>query len=112
MKAKYKILRLLVIFAMILSLGSCKKDFLQTVPTDAISTDIVLSSTENMMLALNGIHRTLYGQNGRIRYYAGQQYVIPLVSYTMDRAYQCHRNRYGLALVLFLQHYRIGKQHN
>ena len=80
MKAKYKILRLLVIFAMILSLGSCKKDFLQTVPTDAISTDIVLSSTENMMLALNGIHRTLYGQNGRIRYYAGQQYVIPLAT--------------------------------
>ncbi|HDJ32496.1 MAG TPA: RagB/SusD family nutrient uptake outer membrane protein [Bacteroidetes bacterium] len=78
MKAKYKIVRFLVIFAMILSLGSCEKDFLQTVPTDAISTDIVLSSTENMMLALNGVHRSLYAQNGRIRYYAGQQYVIPL----------------------------------
>ena len=74
-------IRYLVIFTMILSLGSCKKDFLQTVPTDAISTDIVLSSTENMMLALNGVHRSLYAQNGRIRYYAGQQYVIPLGEY-------------------------------
>lgn len=81
MKAKYLILRFVLIFSVILGLSSCDEDFLQTVPTDAVSTDIALGSTENMMLALNGVHRALYAQNGYISAYAGQQFMIPTAAY-------------------------------
>ena len=63
MKTKYKILTFSLVFAFALGLSSCSEDFLQTVPTDSVSTDIALGSTDNMMLAINGIDRTLYAQN-------------------------------------------------
>lgn len=81
MKAKYNILRFVLIFAITLGLSSCEEDFLQTVPTDAVSTDIALGSTENMMLAMNGIHRAMYAQNGYISAYAGQQFMIPTAEF-------------------------------
>ncbi len=82
MKTKYKILTYSIVFAIVLGLSSCSEDFLQTVPTDSVSTEIALGSTDNMMLAINGIHRTLYAQNPNIiRYYAGQQYMIPMAEF-------------------------------
>ena len=82
MKTKYKILTFSLIFALILGVSSCSEDFLQTVPTDSVSTEIALGSTENMMLAINGIHRTLYAQNpGIISYYAGEHFAIPTAEY-------------------------------
>ncbi|MFO7853578.1 MAG: RagB/SusD family nutrient uptake outer membrane protein [Bacteroidales bacterium] len=81
MKAKYKILRFLLIFAITLGLSSCEKDYLQTIPTDAVSTDIALGSVDNMMLAINGVHRAMYAQNGYISAYAGQQFMIPTADY-------------------------------
>jgi len=81
MKAKYKILRIALLFAFILGLGSCEEEFLQTYPTDAVSTEIALGSTENMMLAMNGIHRAMYAQNGYISAYAGQQFMIPTADF-------------------------------
>ena len=87
MKTKYKILTFSFIFALALGLSSCSEDFLQTVPTDSVSTEIALGSTDNMMLAINGMHRTLYAQNPEIvRYYAGQQYVIPLAEFAAGDA--------------------------
>jgi hypothetical protein len=82
MKTKYKILTFSLIFAFALGLSSCSEDFLQTVPTDAVSTEIALGSADNMMLAINGVHRTLYAQNpDLIRFYAGQQYMIPMAEF-------------------------------
>ncbi len=81
MKKKYITLRLGLIFAIVLGLGSCEKDFLQTVPTDSVSTDIALGSVDNMMLAMNGIHRAMYAQNGYISAYAGQEYMIPMAEF-------------------------------
>jgi len=82
MKTKYKILTFALVFAFALGLSSCSEDFLETVPTDSVSTAIALGSTDNMMLAVNGIHRTLYAQNPNIiRYYAGQEYMIPAAEY-------------------------------
>lgn len=82
MKTKYKILTFSLVFAIALGISSCSEDFLQTVPTDSVSTDIALGSTDNMMLAINGIHRTLYAQNPDIvRYYAGQEYMIPAADF-------------------------------
>ncbi|MCK0132537.1 RagB/SusD family nutrient uptake outer membrane protein [Flavobacteriaceae bacterium F08102] len=47
---------------------SCEKDFLDTSPTDQVSSDAAVSTTGNAMTALNGIHRALYvryGSQGR-----------------------------------------------
>lgn len=81
MNTKYKILTFSLIFAIALGLNSCSEDFLQTVPTDSVSTEIALGSAENMMLAINGIHRAMYAQNGQISNYAGQQFMIPTAEY-------------------------------
>ncbi|GAB2780117.1 RagB/SusD family nutrient uptake outer membrane protein [Actinomadura fibrosa] len=42
---------------------SCSEDFLDTVPTDSISAEAALSTPENMMLVLNGLHRQMYAQS-------------------------------------------------
>lgn len=81
MKTTYKILKLSLIFAFVLGISSCSEDFLQTNPTDSVSTEIALGSTDNMMLAINGIHRAMYAQNGEISNYAGQQFMIPTAEY-------------------------------
>ncbi len=57
---KNKIVALAIIAA--ISFSSCKKDFLNTSPTDAVSSDAAIASTKNGYAAINGIHRSLYIQ--------------------------------------------------
>lgn len=38
----------------------CAEDYLDTVPTDAVSETQVFSNTQNAMAALNGIHRSMF----------------------------------------------------
>lgn len=45
-----------------LSMTSCKEDYLETNPTDQVSTDMVFETVDNAWAALNGIHRILYSQ--------------------------------------------------
>ena len=42
--------------------ASCKKDYLETIPTGAIPTSLVFTTTARAATALNGIHRSLYIQ--------------------------------------------------
>jgi hypothetical protein len=72
---------LLVFIALVVS--SCEKEFLETKPTDAISSADALATAENMALIINGLHRGLYsqsqtilpgGDSGR----AGEHYWVPL----------------------------------
>lgn len=59
---------------------SCSEDFLDTVPTDSISAEAALSSPENMMLVLNGLHRQMYAQSpleGAEWSRSGQSHFIP-----------------------------------
>jgi len=51
-----------LIAALILVATSCKKSFLDTFPTTAVSADDALASTKNAYAALNGIHRIMYVQ--------------------------------------------------
>lgn len=51
---------LVIIFTVSLITTSCKKEFLETYPTDAISSTAVTETTDNAWAALNGIHRALY----------------------------------------------------
>jgi starch-binding outer membrane protein, SusD/RagB family len=60
MKKLYYSIILTVAFALIIS--SCKKDYLNTFPTDQIGSEKALSNTENAMASLNGIHRSMYFQ--------------------------------------------------
>lgn len=46
--------------ASVLSMGSCKKDYLETRPTTAIDASSVLTSVANATAAINGIHRSMY----------------------------------------------------
>ena len=60
-----KINLLLFVIAFI-TITSCSEDFLETKPTDAISSADALATAENMALILNGLHRGLYAQSQTI----------------------------------------------
>ena len=105
MKTKYKILTFSLIFAIALGLNSCSEDFLQTVPTDAVSTEIALGSTDNMMLAINGIHRAMYAQNGQISNYAGYQFMIPTAEFAAgDALHSTVGNGWFRAMLQWIMH--------
>ncbi|MFC5624716.1 RagB/SusD family nutrient uptake outer membrane protein [Algoriphagus winogradskyi] len=53
-----KIFKSIVVVALLMNF-SCADDYLDTVPTDAVSASSVFTSTQNAMAALNGIHRML-----------------------------------------------------
>jgi hypothetical protein len=54
-----KILNKIVILALVMSFG-CAEDYLDTVPTDAVSESAVFTTTQNAFSALNGIHRAMF----------------------------------------------------
>lgn len=74
-------LKSLVLIAFVLAiLTGCSEDFLDNTPTDAISADAALSSPENMMLILDGLHRIMYAQNplpGGESSRSGESHFIP-----------------------------------
>ncbi|MFO7938494.1 MAG: RagB/SusD family nutrient uptake outer membrane protein [Bacteroidales bacterium] len=54
----------IVLLALVLIIGGgCSEDYLDTTPTDAIAAEDALSTPDNMMLVLNGLHRMMYAQN-------------------------------------------------
>ncbi|MEO7292737.1 MAG: RagB/SusD family nutrient uptake outer membrane protein [Ginsengibacter sp.] len=58
---------LLIAFLLIV-FNSCRKTYLDTVPTDQVSSASAFTTTTNAFAALNGIHRSLY-----VQYYRGDQ---------------------------------------
>ncbi len=58
--------KILILSIITVSIGvfftACKKDFLETYPSDAVSSEVVVNNTDNAMAALNGIHRALYNR--------------------------------------------------
>jgi hypothetical protein len=64
--------RVLLAIVLIIASASCKKEYLQTTPTDQVATEIVFSSTDNGWAALNGIHRTMYSQIFGVQAQGGQ----------------------------------------
>lgn len=63
MKNKY-----ILLFAgvMVLGLSSCKKDYLNTNPTDAVDNSVVFTTTASTDVALNGIYRYLFRKTAEI----------------------------------------------
>ena len=77
-KIKFMLFAILAIAIM-----SCSEDFLETKPTDAISSADALATAENMALVLNGLHRGLYSQSqtvlpGGDSQRAGEHYWVPM----------------------------------
>lgn len=60
MKKKILFLSLGIFF---LSVSSCKKDYLETAPTDAVDNSAVFTTTANADVALNGIYRYMFQRN-------------------------------------------------
>lgn len=54
---------LILVAALLISFSACKKEYLDTVPTDQVSSESVFTTTTNAMQALNGIHRIMYTQH-------------------------------------------------
>lgn len=67
----------------IITITSCSDEYLDTKPTDAISSSDALATPANMALILNGIHRGLYSQSQTIlpggnTSRAGEHYWVPM----------------------------------
>ncbi|MDO5978589.1 RagB/SusD family nutrient uptake outer membrane protein [Flavivirga spongiicola] len=50
--------------AVLFCMTACEKDYLDTVPTDQVSSAVAVLTTDNALTALNGIHRALYTEYG------------------------------------------------
>src|SRR5690606_20589787 len=51
--------KIAVVGALFIGTG-CAEDYLDTLPTDAVPEELVFTTTQNAMAALNGIHRMLH----------------------------------------------------
>ena len=76
-------LKILVFVAVVTTLSSCNDEFLETVPTDAVTPAIALGTVEDMEKVLNGVHKTMYSQSqtvfpGGDTSRAGNHYWVPL----------------------------------
>ena len=50
------------ILYLVIALTACKKEWLDTSPTDQVDQSVIISTTQNAMVALNGIHRIMWTQ--------------------------------------------------
>lgn len=55
-----KILVSFTVAASLLMVGGCKKDYLETAPTDKVDNSAIFQSVENANVALNGIYRYMF----------------------------------------------------
>lgn len=77
-----KYIKKLLVVVLVLAAVSCSDDFLETSPTNAVSPNDALSTPANMMVALNGIHRTMYAQSPLDGYtYAGEGFILPYIEF-------------------------------
>ncbi|HSC52665.1 MAG TPA: RagB/SusD family nutrient uptake outer membrane protein [Phnomibacter sp.] len=119
-KIKYS---LLILVAGSLSLGACKKEFLDTYSTTAVASADALASTKNAWAAVNGIHRIMYvqydaqgqageGSNNIYRDLMGEDIVYPLANGSTGLAgwlrWQSHRNvNDGFLRYVYRYYYRL-----
>jgi len=59
-----KIRSYIILLASALLMGSCSEDYLQTQPTNAVSADVIFSTTQGADVAVNGIYRWIYWYHG------------------------------------------------
>lgn len=98
-----KIISKIFILVAFLSFG-CADDYLDTLPTDAVSEALVFTTTQNARTALNGIHRAMYrrwdsqGQPGE----GGVMIVRDVLA--EDLVFTTQGNRWFVAYARWLNH--------
>ncbi len=108
---------------MVILLGACKKEWLDTYPTTAVAATDAVKSTKNAWAALNGIHRVMYtqydaqGQSGEgsqniFRDLLGEDIVYPLANGSTGligfMRWQTHRNvNDGFLRYVYRFYYRL-----
>ena len=60
MQTKFK--NIIVLAVIVVLLPCCKKEYLDTTPTNQVATATAFTTTKNAWAALNGIHRLMYSQ--------------------------------------------------
>lgn len=98
--------KLILSIALVISIASCKEDYLETAPTNQVSTVDAFTTAKNAWAALNGIHRIMFsqiysvqaqgGQSGNMLYMdaMGEDLVFPNTSSSWLRAeYQWNTHR-------------------
>lgn len=111
------------VLAASMSLTACKKEFLDTFPTTAVSAEDALASVQNARAALNGIHRIMYvqydaqgqageGSNNIYRDLLGEDIVYPLANGSTGLIgwlrWTTHRNANdGFLRYVYRYYYRI-----
>ena len=93
------------------SLSSCSSDYLDTNPTESVSYSDVISSTDNMKKALNGIAKTMTTQ----QYYfgsgfAGENAIIRLYEYLPSQDYNYNYISISLSLLNLIWMSTMTKQ--
>lgn len=111
------------VLAASIGLTACKKEYLDTFPTTAVSADDALASVQNARAALNGIHRIMYvqydaqgqageGSNNIFRDLLGEDIVYPLANGSTGLIgwlrWTTHRNANdGFLRYVYRYYYRI-----
>ncbi len=57
---------------MLTTAGSCERDFLETSPTDKVGSADAVSTADNLMLIINGMHRNMYVRQNSSQGQVGQ----------------------------------------
>src|SRR5215203_5503749 len=78
MKTIMKKIKFLYLIFLLLSFAACKKDYLNTGPTDQVQEADVFTTTNNALVALNGIHRIMWTQLFLTRNTVGRIIETPL----------------------------------
>lgn len=64
--------KVIMVFVLITVITSCKKDYLDTAPTEQVDPSTAFSTVTNAWAALNGIHRIMYSQIFGVQAQGGQ----------------------------------------
>lgn len=85
--------------------SSCKKDYLETFPTDGLDVNLVFTSADNAWGALNGIHRTMYRNWNGDQWYGGQGSIMNCLDDMGEDVILPNRaNGYFIAQLQWLDH--------
>lgn len=72
-----------LVMMLVVASVACSEDTLTNLPTDSVAPENALSSPENMIAALNGVHRAMYSQSDLEDYnYAGESYIMPMLEFS------------------------------
>lgn len=75
-KNNYKYILYIFLFILLGGLSSCESDFLETDPTDKVSSDLATSTADNLMLIINGMHRNMYVRQNSSQGQIGQSGIM------------------------------------